>query len=270
MTDHVKDPYIGVWVHPETTSPLEMVGRKDNHDMKRLADHVSSLLNLQPTDHLLDLCCGNGLLTVQLAKQAKSVVGVDYSGVLLGQAARIASADNIQYLQGDARNLLNVLEGKCFNKVIISSAFQYFDNEMGQTVVDALSQIIRPNGKIVILDIPDRAQKLNHMLRALVRVIVPNRTKNSDRSNKRFQNLSSRIHYLARNAVHLISLKTGQDGLGWWWYRQELIGLAAKSGLDCQCHDVPSDSPMTHYRFDAILSPKLRDEHQGSHAKQLQ
>lgn len=263
----IKDPYVGVWIHPETTSPFDMVGRKDNQDIAWLADHVDRLIAIQPTDNILDLCCGNGLLTAQLAKKARSITGVDYSAVLLKQAQEISSADNIQYLEGDARNLLPLLGCERFDKVVISFAFQYFDYQTSEVLFGELAKLIAPTGRIAILDIPDRSKKLSHMIRAAIRVLTPSASKSTPSQNKRFQSMESRIRYILRNIAHLIGLPSSHDELGWWWKRNDLIGVAGKHGFHCHCLDIPPESSMSRYRFDAVLSPKSNlDLRQGIHA----
>jgi predicted TPR repeat methyltransferase len=52
-----------------------------------LVQDIAHRLAIKGTDHLLDLCCGNGLVTHQCAPFCRSIVGVDYSEPLLQIAA---------------------------------------------------------------------------------------------------------------------------------------------------------------------------------------
>ena len=59
-------------------------------------------LQLEATDYLLDLCCGNGLITVRLAAVCHSVDGVDFSSDLIRIAKLHHAASNIRYFHSPA------------------------------------------------------------------------------------------------------------------------------------------------------------------------
>ena len=83
---------------------------------------------LFPQDVLIDLCCGNGIVTSVLARHTSVTVGVDFSSRLLDVAQQSYNAVNISYRN---MNLLNPDESlfKEFppiTKVSFHSAIQYF------------------------------------------------------------------------------------------------------------------------------------------------
>lgn len=59
--------------------------------------------------NVLDLCCGNGRISIHLAKKGFNVVGVDMSEALLKDGRRKAKehkvSDSVTFLQGDVRKL---------------------------------------------------------------------------------------------------------------------------------------------------------------------
>jgi SAM-dependent methyltransferase len=57
-----------------------------------------------PIQAVLDLACGTGLLTRRIGKRAGSVVGLDASEAMLGEARSRTRADNVRYLRGDFRD----------------------------------------------------------------------------------------------------------------------------------------------------------------------
>ena len=69
-----------------------------------LASDVVALLNPQPGEQILDLGCGDGALTEQLATTGAIVTGVDASPTMLA-AARQRSARNLTFEQHDATTL---------------------------------------------------------------------------------------------------------------------------------------------------------------------
>ena len=143
MTDRTvkkdaEDAYVGRWVFPRSDDPLEMVGRKGVHDLIWLSEYIATLLQLGKSDRLLDLCCGNGLLSVLIAPQVREILGVDFSEALLQRAKHIAAAPNIDYRQADARAIVRVANNRKFEKVLISAAFQYFDRSTARELLSAL------------------------------------------------------------------------------------------------------------------------------------
>jgi trans-aconitate methyltransferase len=69
-----------------------------------LASDVVALLNPQPGKHILDLGCGDGALTEQLAATGAIVTGVDASAAMIA-AARQRNARGLAYEQQDATTL---------------------------------------------------------------------------------------------------------------------------------------------------------------------
>lgn len=250
------DPYIGVWVHPENDAPLEMVGRKGSHDMAFVANYICDLLDIQSDEEVLDLCCGNGLVTKLVAEHCKSVCGVDYSPSLLGQAEKISVAKNISYIRGDATKLSDALGEREFDKIYISAAFQYFNKQTGSEVISNLYKHSKKGASIAILDIPDQSKKLGHQLRSVKRLLLPNSDGQSHKDNVRFHSTWARLKYLARNVV--MRIKPSKDGavdeLGWWWKRSEFMAIAESGGFSCEIKNQPAENPHHLYRFDAFMT----------------
>jgi SAM-dependent methyltransferase len=63
--------------------------------------------------NLLDLCCGNGRISIYMAKKGFKAVGVDFSRAFLEDARKKAVehrvSDNVTFLEGDVRNLKKVV-----------------------------------------------------------------------------------------------------------------------------------------------------------------
>src|SRR5215813_12778864 len=55
--------------------------------------------------HILDLGCGTGLLTRELATPGRRVVGVDPAPAMLAFACRQPGAECVRWVEGDARAL---------------------------------------------------------------------------------------------------------------------------------------------------------------------
>jgi ubiquinone/menaquinone biosynthesis C-methylase UbiE len=64
--------------------------------------------------HLLDLCCGNGRISIFMAKKGFKTTGIDISKTFLQDARKKAKTHNVSnmvsFLEGDVRNLKEVVE----------------------------------------------------------------------------------------------------------------------------------------------------------------
>ena len=102
-------------------------------------------------ERVLDLGCGNGWLTHQLATAAKAqVLGLDVNRLELLQAARLFTNDHCRFAYGD------IFQAACpkkyFDAIVLDSCVQYF-SDLPQ-LLDRLLILLRANGKIHILDSP--------------------------------------------------------------------------------------------------------------------
>jgi demethylmenaquinone methyltransferase/2-methoxy-6-polyprenyl-1,4-benzoquinol methylase len=66
-----------------------------------------AMLDPAPSAHLLDLCCGTGVMTRDLAAKVVegSVVGVDFSPAMLDVARRNVTSKNVEFVEADALHL---------------------------------------------------------------------------------------------------------------------------------------------------------------------
>ena len=241
-----EDKYIGKWVFPETDNPLDFVGRKGEHDLRDVAAYIIEKLEIGRDDKVLDVCCGNGLVTSIIAKNCREIDGVDFSAVLIAQANELSKADNASYQEGDAGTVDELFEPHSFDKIYISVAFQYFNEELGRRVIQNLSRLVRPGGKILLTDIPDRGRKTYHKARALMRLVGIG-------DGGRFSGLAERYRYAKRQLLNAIRRDKGENLIGWWWRRDDLAKQAANVGLECTILDIPKHLPHHYYRFDALL-----------------
>ena len=77
-----------------------------NHQINRvLVSKALSLLDVQPSDRVLDLFCGLGNFTLPLARQAKAVLGIEGSDALVQRARDNAMANRLDNVTFEARNL---------------------------------------------------------------------------------------------------------------------------------------------------------------------
>ena len=96
------------------------------HPKHRLMNyHQFFVDNVDPQDTVLDIGCGNGFLTYDVAKKAKSVTAIDLNEDNIEFAKRNFNKDNIKYICMDAAQL-NCEEE--FDTVIMSNVLEHIDN----------------------------------------------------------------------------------------------------------------------------------------------
>ena len=107
---------------------------------------------LQPGDDVLDLACGTGSLTRDLAKRVGPngrVLGIDFSREML-RAARARPAPNMEYRLGDATNLESVPSGAFDAATIAYGARNIPDLD---ALFSEMARVLRPGGVAVCLEI---------------------------------------------------------------------------------------------------------------------
>jgi SAM-dependent methyltransferase len=109
------------------------------------------LLELRAGLSVLDLACGHGKLANGLAARGCRVTGLDSSAVFLDRARADAAAAgvSVDYVAGDMRRL-PAWEGR-FDRVINwSTAFGYFDDTANRAVLDEITRVLRPGGRLAM------------------------------------------------------------------------------------------------------------------------
>ena len=118
------------------------------------AGFINSTLNLPQAAEdvrILDLCCGHGRHTIELAAAGYSMVGQDLSATFLDLAKDAAAARNLQirFVHADMREI--PFEGEFDAIINMFTAFGYFDDDTeDQKVLNAVGRALKPGGKFLI------------------------------------------------------------------------------------------------------------------------
>ena len=106
-----------------------------------------------PGETILDIGCGNGLLTAELARavgQHGRVIGVDPSSDMRQSALeRCSEFDRVEIVDGTAGSL--PVEPATIDKAVSIQVFEYLDDLAG--AVGAVHRALRPGGRLVVGDI---------------------------------------------------------------------------------------------------------------------
>lgn len=187
---------------------------------------IKRSLALHQKDTVLDLCCGNGIITAQLSPHCKTMVGVDFSIPLIGIANQVHKPTNISYYILDAMKIEELKAPECghFNKILMYGALQHFQKKDLKPILEKVFKLSTPKYRMLIGGIPD----------------IRRRSQFLDSFNKK-----------AQFAIHKL---LGRDRIGAWWNPDELKQTCYSMGLMCVVIDKSHGRPGAHYRFDAIIS----------------
>lgn len=104
------------------------VERDGLHPKHRLMNyHKFFVDNVDESDFVLDIGCGNGALTYDVASKVKRIVGIDLSEKNISIAKRTYSRENIEYICGNA---LTDLPNEQYDVAILSNVLEHIDKRV--------------------------------------------------------------------------------------------------------------------------------------------
>jgi ubiquinone/menaquinone biosynthesis C-methylase UbiE len=132
----------------------ELAGRfgKDyvpGRSWKALAEALIKVLNYQV---VADLGAGEGTLAQLLAQRAEKVIAVDLSPKMVEFGQNLATQNgllNLEYRIGDIE--APPIDDACLDLAVLSQALHHAENP--QRAVDAAFRILKPGGRLIVLDL---------------------------------------------------------------------------------------------------------------------
>lgn len=188
----------------------------------KLMSHIYSMINLKASDDVLELFCGNGLITIPLSKKCKSVLAVDFSENLIDEIHSLR-LENVETVMENVMKL--DYSSRRFDIVIAYAGIQYLSEQEVAQLMTKIIECIKPGGTLLIGDIPD--------------------------VEKRWQFIST-SKYEERYFDDLIIMG---DPIGTWYEKSWILKLLNHVGFDdSQVMQQPDSQINSHYRFDVIAS----------------
>lgn len=195
-------------------------------EFQRGVQHVIATLELETDDVVFEYCCGNGLVTFEIAPLVKRVSATDFTDHLIASANRFRQRENIDYHVRDALEPIVPLVGTLNpTKYLMSYALAHFDPEglkiILQHILDA-----SPKGSVAFLatGVPDGDRMLNFY-------------------NTPERQARQRYNEEAGNILN--------DGIGRWWDSSELVDVAHQFGLGVSVR--PEPEGLSNYRMDVLF-----------------
>lgn len=225
------DYWVGYWTTDDIirqANPQSQVGRTihkvpiDDDRWRVQLQEIEHKLALDASDTLLDLCAGNGLITLPLAARCRSATAVDVSAPLL-DALRAAGAPNLVVIEADVRTV--ALPPGAYSRGLMYGALQYFVEREVIGLFETMHRCLAPGGRFLVGDVPDV---------------------------DRLFAFHSRPEWVA---AYFESVRRGQPAVGTWFKQEVLVALARYVGF--REAEVLAQDPRlinAHYRFDLRLT----------------
>lgn len=193
---------------------------------------IISRLELGREDRLLDMCCGNGLISFELARVAGRVTGVDFADHLIKAAIKFKSLSNIDYRVGDVTlPIVNLVDGALGassdmpDKYLMNDALAYFDPDALRKILDNVCAARNDQPfRFLLTGIPNSVLKWNFY----------------DTPDRKL-----------RHSENMHAGDETNDGLGRWWAPSEIESVCARRGLQVQITNQPEI--ISNYRMDALI-----------------
>lgn len=206
---------------------LKQVGKTINGEeisetqFKLVVKNVVNNLRLNSNDSIIDLCCGNGLITRQLAPLVKEVVAIDFSQGLIGTAKEYNGFHNLEYINADVLHLdPKYLLG--LKKVLMYEALQLFSGEQLSNLLDMFS-CLELGSSVFFASVPDK-EKLNA-----------------------YYDTKEKYEFYEQSECD------GKPHMGHWWMMEEIKHIV--SGSKFKATFLPQEATLytAYYRFDVLL-----------------
>ncbi len=115
---------------------------------EEMRDEAIEMLDIQPSDHVLDVGCGTGFATEALLTKTDNVYGLDQSAHQLEKAyAKFGKRGPVRFHRGDAERL--PFADDSFDVVWSSGSIEYWPNPVD--ALEELRRITKPGGQVLVV-----------------------------------------------------------------------------------------------------------------------
>ncbi len=213
------------------SNPLVQVGKTvqgaavSSHLLDVITKSIRSALLLRMEDTVLELCCGNGLITFKVAEHCADIMAIDFSKPLIDTARQRYARENICYEVGDAAALSGQPVERRFDKIFMQEALQFFLPWQVDGLLSSLAMSASRMAPIFLSSIPD----LDRL--------------------RDFYDTPDRYRQYCESTAR------GLEPIGTWWRRDDLIALVERHGYHATVLKQDAELHTAHYRFDLLCKP---------------
>lgn len=218
--------------HARTCAPDDFLRqtRRTVHDepmsdaqLRMIMEAIHNGLQLQPDDVLIELACGNGLLSVQLFDACRGYLGTDISDYLISVAKKhFERLPNHRFeVRGGIECVTQESQPERFTRALCYAGFQYFGDQDISHILTMLYRRFTRLERIFIGNLPDRARITDFFTHRM-----PGEDELSDPGT----------------------------ALGAWRTREAFAQLADAAGWQTVFSIMPPEFYASHYRYDVTLT----------------
>jgi len=193
-----------------------------------LINQITDNIQLGKEDVVLDLCCGNGLISAKIAEFCNHVVGIDFSEPLIKTANLYHRKQNISFYHLSAMDIDKTIVPKdtLFTKVYMYEALQHFTENQLKPLLDSIFDLSEQNVIVYLASILD------------------------------YDRIWSFYHTEELKKQYYEGTSKGELLLGTWWKKDYIIKICGENNLNCSIIDQDSLLTTSHYRFDVLITKK--------------
>ena len=191
-------------------------------ELSLVTEEIVDCLELSPRDRLLDLCCGNGLLSAKLATRCASVIGFDFSAPMIRIARKHHAPPSVDYVEGSVLELDTVLDPP-FDKVCMIESLAYFGPEHLGRILDGVSRVGTRQVTALFSGVLDA------------------------------DSMWSFFDTAERRAAYEKQKREGREIMGRWWERDEIASIAERHGYQATFTRQDARLNTAHYRFNVVM-----------------
>jgi predicted TPR repeat methyltransferase len=185
---------------------------------------IKQNLSLRESDILLDICCGNGLITERLSDSVKLIYGVDFSEGLIEIAKNNQKATNLKYEVGDITKI-NLQNYDSITKINVYAGLQYISLKELQDLLKKIKSYPKPL-IVYCANVPDKEKIWNY-----------------------YDTEEKRKFYQERESA-------GKPHIGTWFYKNDIARAADALEVSYKFLEIDKRLNTSNYRFDIIFSTK--------------
>lgn len=146
------------------TRQAEPFAQRHGYSKDALLELMAECAAVKPTDAVLDVACGPGIISCFFAKRASHVTGLDFVPAMLERARRYQDeqqAANVTWQLGSSTDL--PFKDGTFDCAVTRFSFHHFLDP--QTATREMKRVVKPGGMVVVCDVaprPEVQEQFNH------------------------------------------------------------------------------------------------------------
>jgi SAM-dependent methyltransferase len=149
-TGQVVPPQLSWYENIFTEEYFRTLPQAFHKQTRRESQFIADCLEIGPNGRILDLACGFGRHTIEMAKRGYDMVGLDLSLSLLQKGLNEAQRRklSVKFIHGDIRqlNFAGVFDA-CFS---FHTSFGYFDDKTNFEVLCGIHRALKPGGRFLL------------------------------------------------------------------------------------------------------------------------